>query len=180
MNTRVKQWMYSVVAVAGLAACSDVAPTAVEPEQDAFSPTLSANATTPVRPEFRLFVVQRDGLYEILAQSTGGRFVKGNRACAAVLARGQSCPTGRRVVGRTDRAQRGETVATFVTGAGVADSLGVTVLGNTRGSWARTPLPVFIPQMVSLNPLDDNIGVFVAQGAVRVDRRIPVGTRPSR
>jgi hypothetical protein len=125
--------------------------------------------------DIRYFVRQSTGLFEITATATGGKFV--------------IAPTGEKIVvnkvsipvqGRTDRAQRGETVVTQVRGSGLA---AVKVVFTPQGSATRTifsgtvPLPLVVPQTVSLSSNVDNLVVSSTQGAKTVSRRLPIGSR---
>lgn len=126
--------------------------------------------------QVRYFVKQSTGLYEVLAASTGGKFV------------GQ--PTGEKiripgvgdvpVVGRTDRASRGETVVTQLTGSGRAQ---VTVSYTPGGGRPVTifagplGLPFVLAQMVSMSSDFDNLTVVVTQNGKSTSRRLPIGRR---
>ena len=127
--------------------------------------------------QIRFFVKQSTGVFEITNAAAGGRFV--------------NAPTGERiqvpgagtmaVQGRTDRARRGETVVTQVLGSGVAQ-VSVTYTpptGSLKTIFAGSlPLPIVVPQNVSLDPNVDNVVVAVGQKGKTVSRRLPIGTRP--
>lgn len=136
-----------------------------------------SNAATEVKAaEIRFFVSQSSGLFEIKG-STGGRFITSPTSeHISVPGRGSV-----RVVGYTDRAQRGETVVTQVRGSGSA------IICVTRTSGGRTTnlvgpihvtLPIVVGTLVSPNANDDNITVVVNQNGAVTSRRLPVGTRP--
>ncbi|MEI8368932.1 MAG: hypothetical protein WCJ31_10925 [Planctomycetia bacterium] len=125
--------------------------------------------------DIRYFVNQSTGLFEITATATGGKFVV--------------APTGEKIVvnkvsipvqGRTDRAQRGETVVTQITGSGSAT---VSVVYTTEAGAKKTifagpaSLPLVVPQTVSLSSNLDNLVVSATQGAKTVSRRLPIGSR---
>jgi len=126
--------------------------------------------------DIRYFVKQSTGLFEITATATGGKFVIAPTGEKIVVS-GVSIP----VQGRTDRAQRGETVVTQVRGSGLA---GVKVTFTPQNEATQTifsgpsvPLPLVVPQTVSLKTNVDNVTVTVTQGAKTVSRRLPIGTR---
>jgi len=127
--------------------------------------------------EIRYFVKQSTGLFEITGAATGGRFVTG-----ATGERIQVPGAGTMAVqGRTDRAKRGETVVTQVCGSGVA-AVSVTYTrptGSLKTIFAGSvPLPIVVPQNVSLDPDVDNVVVAVGQKGKTLSRRLPIGTRP--
>jgi len=51
---------------------------------------------------------------------------------------------------------RGSTVS-LTEGSGTASQVGVTISGVVRKQWFNVPLPVPIPQTVSLSPSADNV-----------------------
>ncbi len=169
--------------VATTAACADrgaptespaapLAPAATPAE----APSAALSVASPIT--FRFYTPQSSGFFEVIEGSgTGGRFIRQDRGCVVAVPPGAACPSGARAVGYTDRVSRGETILTSAFGAGIADSLGVTVGGRVRGAALRIPLPAYVPASVSTNVDDDNIAVFARQGAARYTKRVPVGRR---
>ncbi len=118
--------------------------------------------------EIRLFTLRGSQTYEVLEGSrTGGQYVRQNRGYVG----------GVEISGYTDRVSRGETILTFINGKGKADFAGVKINGRVRIQVPNLPLPIWVPQRVSVNPNDDNIYAFVRQGAYYDEKRVPVGTR---
>jgi hypothetical protein len=127
--------------------------------------------------QIRYFVKQSAGLYEITSQSTGGRFVDAPTGESITVPGVGRFP----VVGRTDRAKRGEMVVNQIRGGGPAQ-VKVTYTPNGRGLATifsgTIPLPFVLPRMVSLSPDVDNLVVAVMQNGKTTSRRLPTGTRP--
>lgn len=139
------------------------------------------SATTIVSSSIFRFIteVAEEGNWEVLTGSgTGGRLVTTSRRCFEPALPLQFCPIQWIYFGYTDRAKRGEVVRTRVEFSGQASQLGVIINGRVRGQWSNVPLPVIVPQTVSLSPTDDNIYVFAIINGKYVERRLPVGTRP--
>lgn len=122
--------------------------------------------------EIRFFVPQSTGLFEVKG-STGGRFITSPTSeFITVPGRGPI-----RVVGYTDRVQRGETLVIQVNGRGPATITVTRDLGG-RTSNLVGPVQVTLPIVFTTVVNPDNITVCVNQyGAVKC-RRVPIGTRP--
>lgn len=127
--------------------------------------------------EIRYFVKQSTGLFEITSQSTGGTFVRATTGEWITVPGVGRFP----VVGRTDRASRGEVVVNQIRGGGLAQ-VKVTYTPNGRGLATifngMIPLPFVLPRMVSMSPEVDNLVVAVTQNGKTTSRRLPIGTRP--
>ena len=127
--------------------------------------------------DIRYFVKQSTGLFEITGAATGGVFVVYKSVTENINVPGLGVLPVR---GRTDRAQRGETVVTQITGSGSAT---VSVVYTTEAGAKKTifagtvPLPLVVPQNVSLSSNLDNLVVSATQGAKTVSRRLPIGSR---
>ena len=135
------------------------------------------SAASASAQEIRYFVVQSTGLFEVRNVSTGGRFtIAPTSECIQVPGRGLL-----QVRGFTDRASRGEVVATQVRGSGVAH---VSVTYCPQGGSVRTifagnvGLTMVVPQTVSPNTNFDNVTVTVTQHGRVTSRRLPIGSRP--
>lgn len=135
-------------------------------------------STRPTASIFRFFAnVPEEGVWEVIPGSnTGGRLIPTATRCILALPV-SSCPLQWRVFGYTDRASRGDQVMTHVNYQGAAQRLGVIINGRVRGQWFNVPIPIIVPQNVSLNPADDNIFAFAQINGVYVERRLPVGRR---
>jgi hypothetical protein len=137
---------------------------------------LSNAATEMKAAEVRFFVPQSSGLFEVKG-STGGRFITAPTSeFIQVPGRGPV-----RVVGYTDRAQRGETVVTQVRGSGSATICVTRTFGGRTSNLVgpiQVTLPIVVGTLVSPNANDDNITVCVTQNGAMTCRRLPVGTRP--
>lgn len=124
---------------------------------------LSASASQA--QQFRFFVRQSSGLFEVLTGSPGGgRFIISWRGYI----------DGMPIVGYTDRASRGESIYTRISGSGWAIA---GVRSNAFNFYAAVPLPFGLWQTVSRNPAADNIYAQVWQGNYYNERRLPIGTR---
>ena len=88
-------------------------------------------------------------------------------------------PTGGVSDGYTDRASRGNAIVTQVLGSGVV-TLQVRAGSQVLVSLPTVSLPTpGIRNMVSSNPLQDNISVAALRGnTILAQRRLPIGTRP--
>lgn len=135
-------------------------------------------STRPTASIFRFFAnVREEGVWEVIPGSnTGGRLIPTATRCILALPV-SSCPIQWRVFGYTDRASRGDQVITHVNYQGAAQRLGVIINGRVWGQWFNVPIPIIVPQNVSLNPADDNIFAFAQINGVYVERRLPVGRR---
>jgi len=127
--------------------------------------------------EVRYFVLQKTGLFEITEQATGGRFI-GSPTGENIQVPGVGVLAVR---GRTDRATRGETVVTQIRGSGAAKVAvtSTTERGRVRTIFAGTvPLPLVVPQPVSIDPDFDQVVVKLELGGRTITRRLPIGIRP--
>jgi len=134
-------------------------------------------ANTAEAAGIRYFVIQSSGLFEVKG-STGGRFIT-QPTSEFIHVPGTGAV---RVVGYTDRAQRGERIVSQVTGSGLA-TIWVTST-NSRGQTKnlvpqfQAGLPLVVSTIVSPDADNDNITGFVRQNNATTSRRLPVGTRP--
>lgn len=127
--------------------------------------------------EVRYFVLQSTGLFEITGQATGGRFVV-SAGAEKIDVPGIGVRT---VQGRTDRAQRGETVVTQLRGSGLAQVRVTYTMesGRRKKIFAGVlPIPLVDPKMVAVDPNFDSVVVTVTQNGTPISRRLPIGTRP--
>jgi hypothetical protein len=138
---------------------------------------MMVSAAAASAQEIRYFVVQSTGLFEVTNISTGGRFaIRPTNEYIQVSGRGML-----QVRGHTDRASRGEVVATQVRGSGQSHT---SVTFHPPGGQLRTifsgplPLPAVVPQPVSTITNVDNVTVTVWQNGRTVSRRLPIGSRP--
>ncbi|MBL8211410.1 MAG: hypothetical protein JNK87_11890 [Bryobacterales bacterium] len=131
-------------------------------------------------PSIRYFVnVAEEGNWEVITGSgTGGRLVSTRTFCMIPGVAVNLCPWEYRVFGYTDRARRGEPLWILTEGSGTASQIGVTISGRVRNQWFNVPLPVLVPQTVSLSPSADNVYGFVVWNNRYYERRLPIGTRP--
>jgi hypothetical protein len=138
---------------------------------------MMVSAAAASAQEIRYFVVQSTGLFEVTSRSTGGRFtIAPTSEYIQVSGRGLL-----QVRGTTDRASRGEVVATQVRGSGLSHT---SVTFQPPGGPLSTifsgplPLPAVVPQPVSTITNVDNVTVTVSLNGRTVSRRLPIGSRP--